>query len=197
HRRATWGAPASRTDRKCSSLAWAPCWARVGVGARRAPRNSMGGWEAGRGRPRAARMPDSNVSATTCGAYEWCARADSNCRPPRRKPDQCQIRRHGPDLFRLTNPAPRHNYGHFAASIFTELTVNVAFSCVDEPIVELNASLSFNFVSLVMPMTSTLWPTCALRRPPMRSNDGLFSKETSCPEPAFSPVPAVDGMSSP
>ena len=50
----------------------------------------------------------------------------------------------------------------------------------------------FNVVSLVMPMTSTLWPTCAFRQPPMRSNDGLFSKETSCREPAFPAVPAVD-----
>ena len=84
-----------------------------------------------------------------------------------------------------------------SAIIFTELTVNVAFSRVDEPMAELNESLLFNFVSLVMPTTSTLWPTCALRWPPMRSNDGLFSKETSLPEPAFPTVPAVDGTSSP
>jgi hypothetical protein len=45
--------------------------------------------------------------------------------------------------------------GHFAAIIFTELTVNVAFSCVEEPMAELNESLWFNFVSLVMPTTST------------------------------------------
>jgi len=50
----------------------------------------------------------------------------------------------------------RHNYGHVAAIIFSALTVNVAVSCVDDPMVELNESRLFNFVSLVMPMTSTL-----------------------------------------
>jgi hypothetical protein len=34
-----------------------------------------------------------------------------------------------------------------AAIIFTDVTVKVAFSRVDEPMAELNASLSFNFVS--------------------------------------------------
>ena len=33
------GSPASPADRKCSLWALAPCWARVGVSARRAPRN--------------------------------------------------------------------------------------------------------------------------------------------------------------
>jgi hypothetical protein len=72
--------------------------------------------------------------------------------------------------------------------IFTELTVNVAFLCVDEPMAELNESLLFNLVSLVMPMTSTWWPTWGLRPPPRRPNDGLLSKETSFPEPASLPA---------
>jgi hypothetical protein len=69
-------------------------------------------------------------------------------------------------------------YRHVAAIIFTERTVNVACSCCDEPMADLRASLLFNFVSLVMPMTSTVWPTCAVRRPPMKAYDGLFSKES-------------------
>ena len=84
-----------------------------------------------------------------------------------------------------------------AADPLNALTVNVARSCVDEPMAELNEARLFNFVSLVMPTTSTLWPMCASRSPPMRSNDGLFSKERSCPEPALQTVPAVDGTSSP
>jgi hypothetical protein len=37
------------------------------------------------------------------------------------------------------------------------------FSCFDEPIAELSASLLFNLASLVMPMISTSWPTCAFK----------------------------------
>ena len=38
-RRASCGSPAFPADRKCSLWVLAPCWARVGVSARRAPRN--------------------------------------------------------------------------------------------------------------------------------------------------------------
>ena len=57
--------------------------------------------------------------------------------------------------FRPTTPGRATDQRHVAAIILTELTINVAFSCVDDPIAELNESLWFNFVSLVMPMTST------------------------------------------
>ena len=57
--------------------------------------------------------------------------------------------------FRPTTPGRGTHQRHVAAIILTELTINVAFSCVDDPIAELNESLWFNFVSLVMPMTST------------------------------------------
>ena len=53
-----------------------------------------------------------------------------------------------------------------AAIIFTDLTVSVAFSWFDEPIATRRASLSFNLASLVIPVTSTLWPRYAVRSPP-------------------------------
>lgn len=64
--------------------------------------------------------------------------------------------RHGLEPFRLTNTLRGTIKGTSQPIIFSELTVNVAVSCVDDPMVELNESRLSNFVSLVMPMTSTL-----------------------------------------
>jgi hypothetical protein len=55
----------------------------------------------------------------------------------------------------MTIPRRGTHYGHVAAIIFTDVTVNSP-RMRDEPMAELNASLLFNFVSLMMPTTSTM-----------------------------------------
>jgi hypothetical protein len=91
--RASSASPACPTRRPWSWWAWAPSWARGGVGARRARRNRMVGWVAGRARRR--RLPDERADLIQWPISTISVRSRRREVPYRgpRSRDRCSARR--------------------------------------------------------------------------------------------------------